>query len=62
MLETAKKEEPKVTTVEECPKCGLKSKRKFQQGDYVIKRSGTCPKCNIPMYIKMIYLEEEPKA
>ena len=46
-----------VVTVEECPKCGIKNKRKFQSGDYVTKESGTCPKCNTPMYIKLIYAE-----
>ncbi len=46
-----------IVSIEECPKCGLKNKRKFQQGDYVLKQSGKCPKCNISMYIKLIYAE-----
>ena len=44
-------------TVEECPRCGVKLKRSFQDGDYVGKEGGICDFCSSRMYIKMIYLE-----
>ena len=47
-------------TVEECPKCGIKLKRSFQDGDYVGKEGGTGDFCGSKMYVKMIYLEPAP--
>lgn len=47
-----------VYTIEECNQCGLKSKRLFQDGDYVYKRSGKCGKCNGVMMITYIYTEK----
>lgn len=51
------KEAKTVVTVEECPNCGLKNKRKFQKGDYILKEGAVCPKCGFKMYIKFIYSE-----
>jgi hypothetical protein len=51
-----------VYTVEECPKCGLKNKRLFTQGDFIIKEVGKCPRCSAPMSISAIYAEAPPKS
>ena len=41
-----------------CQKCGFKSIRKFERGDYVFKQSDElCPKCNEKMAIAAIYRE-----
>jgi predicted Zn-ribbon and HTH transcriptional regulator len=42
---TLKNEAPKVMTTIECKKCGFKSTRDFQRGDYVFKELDACPKC-----------------
>jgi hypothetical protein len=42
---TMKTEAPKVMTTIECKKCGTKTTREFQRGDYVFKQLDTCPKC-----------------
>ncbi len=55
----AKKSTVKYYSVEECPKCGYKVKREYKDGDYVLKPSGLCPKDNSPMFISMIFAEEE---
>lgn len=39
-------EAPKVMTYIECKKCGFKSVRDFQRGDYVFKELDACPKCS----------------
>ncbi len=52
---------PKVTTTSECKKCGFKSLRKFEKGDYVFKQVGNCQKCNEPMLITSIYAEQAVK-
>jgi Zn finger protein HypA/HybF involved in hydrogenase expression len=36
---------PKVMTIVECKKCGTKTVREFQRGDYVYKDLDACPKC-----------------
>ncbi|MFP3209330.1 MAG: hypothetical protein RXR82_06495 [Nitrososphaeria archaeon] len=46
-----------LVTVEECPRCGVRLKRNFQQGDYVGKDGGICDFCGSKMYVRMIYLE-----
>lgn len=51
----------KVVTAAECGKCGFKSLRKFERGDYVFKQVENCPKCSNPMAITSIYSEEEAK-
>ncbi len=51
-----------VYTIEECPKCQLKNKRLFTQGDYVIKEAGKCQRCGSTMFISAIYAEAPPKA
>ncbi|MCS7116398.1 MAG: hypothetical protein RMJ31_01485 [Nitrososphaerota archaeon] len=57
-LPSNKEVKPPVYTIEECIQCGLKSKRLFQEGDYVYKRSGQCGKCNGTMMITYIYTEK----
>jgi hypothetical protein len=56
-----KMKEPEMVTVTECQKCGLKSLRKFVNGDYVMKESGNCTKCKKPTLITAIYQKPEPK-
>lgn len=51
-----------IYTVEECPKCGLKNKRLFTQGDFIIKEVGKCPRCGTTMSISAIYAEAPPKS
>lgn len=46
-----------VVTVAQCGKCGFKSLRKFERGDYVFKQVEKCPKCSEPTTITSIYLE-----
>lgn len=53
----SKKAKPVVYTIEECPKCGRKVKRKFKPGDYVYKEGEVCEKCDAKMLITMIYAE-----
>ncbi len=48
---------PPVTTTIECRKCGFKSVREFQRGDYVFKDLGQCEKCAEKMLITAIYRE-----
>lgn len=47
---------PIVTTVE-CRKCGVKTTREFQRGDYIFKELEPCQKCNDKMLITAIYRE-----
>ena len=49
---------PKVVTVTECKKCGFKSLKKFEKGDYAFKTVGNCQKCSEPMLVTAIYAEE----
>jgi len=52
---------PSVTTTIECRKCGFKSIRDFQRGDYIFKEVDPCEKCNENMLITAIYREVEEK-
>lgn len=52
---------PSVTTTIECRKCGFKSIRDFQRGDYIFKEVDPCQKCNEDMLITAIYREVEEK-
>jgi hypothetical protein len=50
-------EVPLITTTIECRKCGFKSIREFQRGDYIFKEVEPCQKCNENMSITAIYRE-----
>ena len=54
------KEHPVVTTIL-CPKCGFKSVRDFQRGDYIFKEADPCPKCNEKTSVASIFRELEEK-
>ena len=54
-------EAPKVMTKIECKKCGFKSVREFQRGDFVFKDLEPCQKCNDKMIITAIYKEVKDK-
>ncbi|MGB9960316.1 MAG: hypothetical protein ACPLKQ_07355 [Candidatus Bathyarchaeales archaeon] len=55
-------ETPPITTTIECKKCGFKSVREFQRGDYIFKEVETCQKCNEKMLITAIYREVREKG
>lgn len=55
-------ETPPVTTTIECRKCGFKSVREFQRGDYIFKEVEPCQKCNEKMLITAIYREVREKG
>ncbi len=46
-----------VFSIEDCPNCGLKTKRAFHQGDYVFKDGSECAKCKHITRISMIFGE-----
>jgi hypothetical protein len=54
-------EVPSITTTIECLKCGFKSVREFQRGDYIFKEVEPCQKCNENMLITAIYREVKEK-
>jgi ribosomal protein L40E len=54
-------EAPSVMTTIECRKCGFKSVREFQRGDYVFKELDKCQKCDDKMMITAIYKEIKEK-
>ena len=54
-------EAPKVMTTVECRKCGFKSIREFQRGDFVFKDLNQCQKCDDTMIITGIYKEVKEK-
>jgi len=54
-------EAPKVMTTVECKKCGFKSVREFQRGDFVFKDLDACQKCDDKMIITAIYKEVKEK-
>jgi hypothetical protein len=57
-----KVEVPQVMTTIECKKCGSKSTREFQRGDYIFKELGPCQKCpDDKMVITTIYKEIKEK-
>ena len=57
-----KVEKPPIMTTIECKKCGFKSLREFQRGDYVFKELEPCQKCNDKMMITAIYREIKEKG
>jgi cytochrome bd-type quinol oxidase subunit 1 len=54
-------EAPKVMTTVECRKCGFKSVREYQRGDFVFKELEACQKCEDKMLITAIYKEVKEK-
>ena len=55
-------EKPTMMTTIECKKCGFKSVRDFQRGDYVYKELEACQKCpDDKMIITAIYKEVKEK-
>ncbi|UCF44732.1 MAG: hypothetical protein JSW44_02850 [Candidatus Bathyarchaeota archaeon] len=54
-------EAPKVMSTVECKKCGFKSLREFQRGDYIFKELDACQKCEDKMMITAIYKEVKEK-
>ena len=53
---------PKVMTTIECKKCGIKTVREYQRGDYVYKELDACPKCpDTKQIITAIYKEVKEK-
>ena len=53
---------PKVMTTIECRKCGTKTVREFQRGDFVFKELDACPKCpGEKQMITAIYKEVKEK-
>ena len=60
-IASMKIEAPKVMTTVECRKCGFKSVREFQRGDFVFKDLDACQKCKDKMIITAIYKEVKEK-
>jgi hypothetical protein len=58
---TLKTETPPIITTIECRKCGIKSTREFQRGDYVFKELEKCTKCEDKQLITAIYREATQK-
>jgi hypothetical protein len=57
-----KTEVPKVMTTIECKKCGSKTVREYQRGDYVYKELDPCQKCpDTKQIITAIYKEVKEK-
>jgi hypothetical protein len=54
-------EAPKVMTTIECRKCGIKSTREYQRGDFVFKDLDPCQKCDDKMVITGIFKEVKEK-
>jgi len=54
-------EPPQVMTTIECRKCGFRSVRAYQRGDYVFKELEKCQKCDDKMMITAIYREVKEK-
>jgi multidrug transporter EmrE-like cation transporter len=52
---------PKILTTIECIKCGIKSTREFQRGDFVYKELDKCTKCEDKQVITAIYREATQK-
>jgi Zn-dependent protease with chaperone function len=55
-------EVPPIVTTIECKKCGFKSVREFQRGDYIFKEGEPCQKCNEKMLITAIFREAKDKG
>ncbi len=56
---TKQPKSPNVVTRIECQKCGFHQIRKFVKGDFVLKSVKNCQKCEEPMLIMGIYVEED---
>ena len=54
-------ETPPIITTIECKKCGFKSVREFQRGDYIFKEVEPCQKCTDKMLITAIFRENKEK-
>ena len=56
-------EQSKVHTTIQCSNCDYKKTREFQNGDFILKKDESCPKCNTQTFISSIYREptEEEK-
>ena len=52
---------PPILTTIECKKCGIKTTREFQRGDYVYKELEKCEKCEDKKIITAIYREVKEK-
>jgi hypothetical protein len=52
---------PPIITTIECKKCGIKTTREFQRGDYVYKELEKCEKCEDKKTITAIYREVKEK-
>jgi hypothetical protein len=53
---------PAMMTTIECKKCGVKTIREYQRGDYIFKELEPCQKCpDIKMMITAIYKEIKEK-
>jgi len=55
-------ETPPITTTVECRKCGFKSVREFQRGDFIFRETEPCQKCNEKMLITAIYREVKERG
>ena len=53
---------PPIITTIECKKCGIKTTREFQRGDYVYKELEKCEKCEDKKIITAIYREVKEKT
>ena len=51
----------RIVTTTACQKCGFKTDRDFQRGDFVLKDAEACPKCSEKMLISSIYREVDEK-
>jgi ribosomal protein L40E len=60
-MTTMKIATPVTMTTIECRKCGFKSIREFQRGDYVFKELEMCQKCDDRQMITAIYKEVKEK-
>ena len=46
-----------ITTTITCQKCDFKNLRDFERGDFILKETGPCTKCDGTMLISAIYRE-----
>jgi hypothetical protein len=60
-IASLKVETPQIITTIECRKCGIKTTREFQRGDYVYKELDKCTKCEDKQLITAIYREVKEK-
>ncbi|MEM2464452.1 MAG: hypothetical protein QXL85_02395 [Candidatus Bathyarchaeia archaeon] len=50
-------EAQRITTMVRCTSCDYVTAREFEKGDYVLKETGTCPKCGGNLIIYSIFRE-----